>query len=95
MFEVREESPTLGTLEEYGGVPNAFRVESRFSIESVRNGLGGWVVTEEAVQHPWTKDYDLQDEERPVSWPKRFDICHWGVLSVILWYDAGMTPRRY
>ena len=82
MLEVREEPPTFSTLQEYGDVPIAFLVESRFRVESVRNGLGGWLLTEEGVEYPWTKDYDADKGEGPSRWARQFDISNWGVISV-------------
>ena len=82
MFEIREEPPTLATLQEYGKVSIAFLVESRFRVAAIHNGLGGWLLTEEAVEHPWVKDYDARDGEGPSRWGSRFDISNWGVLSV-------------
>ncbi|MBI2855480.1 MAG: GNAT family N-acetyltransferase [Chloroflexi bacterium] len=82
MFEVREEPPTLATLQGYGEVSIAFPVESRLRVEPVRNGLGGWLITEQAVEHPWTKDYDAIEGEGPTRWASRFDISNWGVISV-------------
>ena len=82
MLEVMEESPTLGTLQEYQRVPIAFLVESRFSLKPVRDSLGGWLLTEETVEHPWIKDYDALDSERPSRWATQFAISNWGVLSV-------------
>ena len=88
MLEFREEPPTLATLQEYGTVSIAFLVESRFKAEAVRNGLGGWLLTEEAVEHPWVKDYDALEVEGPSRWARQFDISNWGILSV---FDG---PRR-
>lgn len=82
MPDIREEPPTLATLQDYGSVPIAFLVESRFRVEPARNGLGGWTLNEEAVEHPWTKDYDARDDAAPVHWARRFDISRWGVISV-------------
>lgn len=81
MIEVREESPTLATLVEYGKVSIAFLVESRYRVEPVRNGLGGWALTEEPVEHPYVKDYDELKGEGPSRWANRWDTSHWGILS--------------
>ncbi|MBI2166375.1 MAG: GNAT family N-acetyltransferase [Chloroflexi bacterium] len=81
MLDIREEPPTLATLQDYGQVSIAFLVESRFRVKPVRSGLGGWTMTEERVEHPWTKDYDAADGG-PITWARRFDIANWGVLSV-------------
>jgi hypothetical protein len=46
-IEVNEES--TATLEEYARVPIAFRVERKYRVECVRQGLGGLVLMEEEV----------------------------------------------
>ena len=46
-IEIREESPRA--LAEYGDVPIAFRVESRFRVDLVNGGLGGTRLIEERV----------------------------------------------
>ena len=81
MLEVREEPPTSSTLQEYGNMPIAFLVEPRFIVEPVRNGRGGWLLTEEGVEHPWIKDYDALEGEGPSRWAGQFDISNWGVIS--------------
>jgi ribosomal protein S18 acetylase RimI-like enzyme len=90
MIEVIEEPPTLDTLLEYGKVSIAFLVESRYRVEAIRNGLGGWSLTEEPVEHPYLKDYDERDGEGPSRWARRFDISNWGILSAF----EGPKQRR-
>ena len=82
MLDVKVEPPTLSTLQAYGDVPVAFLVESRFRVEPVRNGLGGWLLTEEGVEHPCVKDYDALEGEGPSRCRRQFDISHWGIISV-------------
>jgi GNAT superfamily N-acetyltransferase len=81
VITVRVEPPTLAVLQEYGKVSIAFLVESRYRVESVRNGLGGWSLTEEPIEYPYIKDYDRRDGEGPRHWASRFDISNWGILS--------------
>jgi len=81
MIEVREERPTLATLQEYGTVSIAFLVESCYRAKPIRNGLGGWLLTEEPVEHPYIKNYDERDGDAPSRWAGRFDISNWGILS--------------
>ena len=76
-IEIKEE--TVKVLKDYSQIPIAFRVETKFRIDSVNNGLGGFLLSEEKVEPSYTKDYDI--EEEPTSWLKRWDISHWGVLS--------------
>ena len=81
--EVTEEPITA--LPEYGDVPIAFRVESRFRAEPVQGGLGGLALVEEPVA-PYVKDYDAIAGERPQDWPRRWDISRWGILCA---FDSG------
>lgn len=46
------------TAERHGGVPSSFLVTSLYEIKPIRQGLGGWSLTEVAVESPWVKDYD-------------------------------------
>lgn len=76
---------TSAILADYGCVPIAFRVESRFRVETIDNGLGGMALVEETVV-PYVKDYDLLTGEGPSHWQECWDICHWGFLCA---FDAG------
>ncbi len=91
----------ITVLPEYGKVPIAFRVESRFRIEPILRGIGGLALVEEPVV-PYVKDYDAVKGEGPEHWPKRWDISRWGVLSafdggrrvggaVMAWKTAGLN----
>jgi GNAT superfamily N-acetyltransferase len=77
-IEIIEES--AAALTEYEKVPIAFRVQSRFLLVPIQNGLGGLKFIEESVV-PYVKDYDAYESERPSQWHKRFDISHWGIFS--------------
>ena len=68
---------------EHGVVPIRFRVESRFRVEPVRAGLGGWTLTEEVVHPPYLKDYDADEEEDPSRWLHRWDTSNWGVFAAL------------
>ena len=76
--DVVEES--IAALAEYGSVPIAFLVESRFRIEPIQSGLGGLALVEEPVV-PYIKDYDGIAGEGPSCWRDCWEISHWGVLS--------------
>jgi ribosomal protein S18 acetylase RimI-like enzyme len=78
MIDVVEESAAI--LPEYGHVPIAFWVRSRFRVELVCGGLGGLVLVEEQVD-PYLKDYDAIGGEGPAYWLETFDLSRWGVLS--------------
>ena len=68
-------------LGEYASVPIAFEVTSRFQVTGLEDGLGFRLV-EESVDKPWVKDHDLLEggTERPLSWPRRFDVSNWGIF---------------
>lgn len=79
-IEIIEES--LAILSQYEKVPIAFRVETRFLVSPINNGLGGLTFTEETVS-PYVKDYDAFENERPSSWSKRFDVSRWGIFAAL------------
>ena len=79
IMDIREETPSA--LAEYGEIPIAFTVESRYRVEQIEGGLGGMRLVEEAVATPYVKDYDAISGEGPTRWAKRWDLSNWGVLS--------------
>ncbi|MBV9848886.1 MAG: GNAT family N-acetyltransferase [Armatimonadetes bacterium] len=100
-IKIAEESATA--LPDYGRVPIAFLVRSRFRVDVVHHGLGGLRLVEEHVD-PYLKDYDGEGEG-PSHWQGRWDIAHWGVLSafegskrvggaVIAWRTPGVTMLK-
>jgi ribosomal protein S18 acetylase RimI-like enzyme len=76
--EIVEES--AARLLDYGSVSIAFRVERRYRVECVQNGLGGLVLVEEPVGVPYVKDYDSQTGG-PQTWSNRWDTSRWGILG--------------
>ena len=76
------QQPT-GALHGYSVVPISFTVDSRYRVDAVDGGLGGWRLTEECVEPPYVKDYDDTDDERPTRWLRRWDISHWGVFAAV------------
>lgn len=80
-MEIKIKEETVELLKDYSQVSIAFRVETRFRVESVNNGLGGFLLSEEKVEPPYVKNYDSERGEGPTRWLKRWDISHWGVLS--------------
>ena len=77
-FRIQEE--TVDVLSEYGRMPIAFEVRSRFRVEPVANGLGGFRLVEETVDSPYTKDYDQPDG--PERWTRRsWDLSNWIFLG--------------
>jgi GNAT superfamily N-acetyltransferase len=75
---VREEGPEA--LAAYSTIPIAYEVASRFVIEAIDVGLGGFTMHEEPVVKPYTKDYDTPEQESPMHWARRFDLTNWGLL---------------
>ena len=68
-IDIVEEATDI--LSEYGVVPIAFSVESRYRVQVVEKGLGGWAITEEEVEPPYMKDYDQDKGEGPTRWPRK------------------------
>jgi GNAT superfamily N-acetyltransferase len=82
---VRIVEETAASLEEYGKVPIAFRVTSVFRVPSGYPNGSGDTLTAEPVE-PYVKDYDAFEGERPVDWPRKFDLGNWGFLAA---YDGA------
>ena len=82
LMEIKVIEETVEALKDYGRVSIAFRVETRFRVDEIDNGLGGFRLIEERVDPPYVKDYDGDKGEGPTRWRNQWDIDHWGVLSV-------------
>lgn len=80
-FHIQEESTDV--LSEYGQVPIAFEVKSRFCVEHVSDGLGGIRLVEEALSSPYIKNYDNPDG--PERWTRR----SWELSNWIFWAHSG------
>ena len=78
-IEIVEES--VEALPEYGEISIAFTVETRLRVEPIDGGLGGLKLVEEEVRPRFLKDYDAIENEKPVQWPRRWDLKNWTVLS--------------
>ena len=79
--DISQQAPSDELLRTYAEVPIAFTVRSRFHVEPVDRGLGGWTLTEERVEPPYEKDYDRYCDGDLVRWLRRWDISHWAVIS--------------
>jgi GNAT superfamily N-acetyltransferase len=75
----------MGRLNEHAEIAIAFPVERILAVSTPYSGLGGILLTEAAVQSPWTKDYDAVKGEGPARWLKRFDVSKWGLIAA---YDS-------
>jgi hypothetical protein len=73
-------------LGEYANIPTAFMVKSIYQVELVDGGLGGISMLEMPVEHPYIKDYDL--DESPEDWPKKFEVAKWGFF----WRKQTINP---
>lgn len=79
--EVIEESVTA--LEGYASIPIAFEVCRVFDVTANNAGIGGFVLSERALDSPYLKDYDAIKEEGPTCWPDRFDVSNWGFFAAV------------
>ena len=73
----------MDLLTSYGDVPISFTVDSRYHVNAINGGLGGWRLTEEPVQFPYVKDYDTEKDDRAESWSRRWDISNWALFAAL------------
>ena len=73
-------------LAEYARVPIAFEVRMVLEVVELDGGIGGLMLSERGIDHPYRKDYDVL--EPPASWPGRFDLRSWG------WFAARRDGER-
>jgi GNAT superfamily N-acetyltransferase len=76
---IRIAAQPLSALSEYGSVPSKFMVTSVLDVQAIRNGLGGWRLTERRVVVPYEKDYDLL--EPPMRWARQWDLTNWTIFA--------------
>ena len=74
---IAEESPDR--LMEYASVSIPCEVRSIFAVDG--DDPRSAKLVEKCIDPPWTKNYDSVQEERPLSWPKRWDISNWGIFA--------------
>lgn len=101
LMDFRIVEDTADVLPEYGSVPIAFEVKSRFRVEVVSNGLGGILHVEEPVDPPYIRDYD--GPEGPERWARRsWDLSKWVFLgafrnkvriggAILVFHDDGLN----
>lgn len=82
-IEILQEAPSAELLRNYAKVSIAFTVDSRFRVDAIDHGLGGWKLTEERVEELYEKDYDSYWDGRLDRWFGRWDISHWAVFSAM------------
>jgi ribosomal protein S18 acetylase RimI-like enzyme len=73
------ENPTL-SLEDYEAIPISFRVERVLRSESPPENFIGFIFSEQQLDAPYVKDYDLPDN-RPAVWANKWDISKWGIFT--------------
>ena len=92
---------SVDRLREYGDIPIAFTVESKYRVDAIAQGKDGWRLTGERVECPFVKDYDAGGE-RPLRWAQRWDLTNWVVLAafgdgmrlggaVVAWNTPGVN----
>jgi GNAT superfamily N-acetyltransferase len=84
-MNLKIEEQSMDRLDEHAEIAVAFVVERILAVFAPDSGLGGILLTEAAVQSPWTKDYDAIKGEGPTRWLKRFDTSNWGLIAA---YDG-------
>ncbi len=78
MIEVEQIGPDR--LDDYDAIPMSFLVDSRFRVEIVDSGFGGFRLVEEPVDPPWTKDYEEGEPDGARRWAKRWGAENWAYL---------------
>jgi ribosomal protein S18 acetylase RimI-like enzyme len=80
VIEIVEELPSKEVLAEFSKIPIAYRVDA----VSRPNYAGVWSLMEEAIKHPYIKNYD--DVDSPHAWPNVFNMSNWTIFSA---FDKG------
>ena len=78
-LEVFNEAASRAALA-YADISIAFTVQSRFRVDVLDGGLGGFHLTHELVSPPYIKDYDTDEGEGPAAWTTRWDLSNWRVF---------------
>lgn len=61
----------------YAEVTPEFTVTSALEVEPIEAGIGGLVLREAPVAHPYPK-YD--HDENPTDWAEQYDLTRWGIF---------------
>ncbi len=70
-------------LDIYDRVPQKVEVRSMLEPVLVEKGMGGILLQEKQVEHPYVKDYDSSGD-RPSDIPKQFDVKNWGFFLAMV-----------
>ena len=84
MIDVDIIEQSVDDLADYGTVPISFEVRTVLDVHIIDRGLGGFVMSERAIDTPYVKDYDAIEGEGPTRWADRWDISNWGVISAFV-----------
>ena len=83
VIEVRRESSEA--IDQYGQIPTAFLVTSVLQPRVSDSAPSGYELVEHPVNLPYIKNYDAIHGNRPVDWPRQFDVSDWQIFSA---FDA-------
>jgi GNAT superfamily N-acetyltransferase len=76
-IDVVEEPMTA--LADYALLSSAFRVDQVLDVTARADG--GFALSVRRLEHPYVKDYDSVEGERPLGWPRRFDVSNWTMFT--------------
>jgi GNAT superfamily N-acetyltransferase len=71
----------IENLVQHARLPSAFFVTAQLNVALIDVGLGGIALCECRVEHPYMKDYDANEGDRPAQWAQRWDLTNWGLIS--------------
>lgn len=77
--QISEES--INWLNGYARISIAFEVESVLALTIDSHGLGGLRLSEQRLNEPYVKDYDVPPNCHPSQWAAQFDMANWGFFS--------------
>jgi len=92
---------TAESLAEYATISCSFWVRSLLCVDWLDSGLHGIRLTEQAVSHPYLKNYDALGQS-PLTWNRRWDMGNWGIFiardagkivggAVVAWRTVGLN----
>jgi GNAT superfamily N-acetyltransferase len=71
----------ISALADHARISTAFQVDRVFDVEAQAGGTKRFVLHERRPVFPYVKDYDAIDGQSPSSWPGRFNLSHWGLIT--------------
>jgi ribosomal protein S18 acetylase RimI-like enzyme len=79
-LDIQLSEEPVSALADLAQVSIAFLVDRVLDVTVVDAELAGFILTERAMDVPYTKDYDTLEGEGPESWAARFDVSRWGLI---------------